>query len=377
MKHHIAFFGHDAADGAIRRRVRAMKNDGLHVTGYMMRRRENITPEWENFDLGLTRDRAIFSRLKSIYLGARTAANNPRLDQADLIYARNLDMLIAAYLAKRFRHLSTPVIYECLDINRLMIREDVVGKSLRWIEGRLLKRSVGLVTSSPGFLKSYFERHHSGRYTAYLVENRLAAGFDYGVRPQAPKARAPEKLRLGWVGMLRCQRSLDLLCELADAFPDKLEIRLHGIVGRTEIADFEAEVDKRANMIFFGRYKSPEDLLAIYENIDVVWAGDFMDAGYNSVWLLPNRIYEGGYFGVPAIAPSGTETATWIEQRSAGFTLDEPLNLTLRSLITDLLDTNDAIEKASESSLALKNEAFVEPKGFIRSIIQDALSRIR
>lgn len=377
MKHHIAFFGHDAADGAIRRRVRAMKNDGLHVTGYMMRRRENITPEWENFDLGLTRDRAIFSRLKSIYLGARTAANNPRLDQADLIYARNLDMLIAAYLAKRFRHLSTPVIYECLDINRLMIREDVVGKTLRWIEGRLLKKSVGLVTSSPGFLKSYFERHHSGRYTAYLVENRLAVGFDYGVRPQAPKARAPEKLRLGWVGMLRCQRSLDLLCELADAFPDKLEIRLHGIVGRTEIADFEAEVDKRANMIFFGRYKSPEDLLEIYENIDVVWAGDFMDAGYNSVWLLPNRIYEGGYFGVPAIAPSGTETATWIEQRSAGFTLDEPLNLTLRSLITDLLDTNDAIEKASESSLALKNEAFVEPKGFIRSIIQDALSRIR
>ncbi|MEL6857326.1 MAG: glycosyl transferase [Pseudomonadota bacterium] len=375
MEHHIAFFGHDAADGAVRRRVRAMQNDGLQVTGFMMRRRENISPEWNNIDLGLTRDRAVLARLKSIFVGARVAARSDELEHADVIYARNLDMLIAAFLAKRLRNLPTPVIYECLDINRLMIRQDIVGKILRWIEGRLLKRSKALVTSSPGFLKHYFEVHHAGKYTAYLVENRLAAGFDYGARPSAPKQGRPDKLRLGWVGMLRCQRSLDLMCDLADRFPEQLEIRLHGIPGRTEIAEFEPVIEPRANIIFAGRYKSPEDLAEIYANIDVVWAGDFMDAGYNSVWLLPNRIYEGGYYGVPAIAPKETETGNWIADRSLGFTLDEPLEDTLPSLITEFLDSRASITAANRNSLAQTTDTFVEPPGLIKSIILKALGR--
>jgi len=103
--------------------------------------------------------------------------------------------------------LKTPVIYECLDIHRLMVRGDAIGKVLRWIEGKLIIRSRGLVTSSPGFLRNYFEKYHRGRYKAYLVENRLAPGSDYGLRPAEPKQGVPEKLRLGWVGMLRCQRS--------------------------------------------------------------------------------------------------------------------------------------------------------------------------
>ncbi|MEO1019997.1 MAG: glycosyl transferase [Pseudomonadota bacterium] len=352
-----------------------MKNDGLTVTGFMMHRRENITPEWNNIDLGLTRDRAIIARLKSIFMGARLAARSPELEQADLIYARNLDMLITAFLAKRFRKLSTPVIYECLDINRLMIRRDIIGRTLRWIEGRLLKRSKALVTSSPGFLKHYFEKHHAGLYTAHLVENRLAAGFDYGARPVDVKTGLREKLRLGWVGMLRCQRSLDLMCELAEAFPEQFEIRIHGIPGRTEIAVFEPEIEKRSNMIFAGRYKSPDDLAEIYANIDVVWAGDFMDAGYNSLWLLPNRIYEGGYYGVPAIAPKDTETGNWIEERSTGFTLEEPLSETLPCLIDEILNSRARLVQANRASLALERETFVEPAGLIRSIILKALDQ--
>lgn len=375
MEHHIAFFGHDAADGAVRRRVRAMKNDGLQVTGFMMRRRENISPEWKNIDLGMTRDRAVVARLKSIFFGAKIAARSDALEQADVIYARNLDMLIAAFLAKRLRNLSTPVIYECLDINRLMIRRDFIGKILRWLEGRLLKRSKALVTSSPGFLKHYFEIHHAGKYTAYLVENRLAAGFDYGARPSAPKPGLPGKLRLGWVGMLRCQRSLDLMCELADRFPEQLEIRLHGIPGRTEIAEFEPVIEPRANLIFGGRYKSPEDLAEIYANIDVVWAGDFMDAGYNSLWLLPNRIYEGGYYGVPAIAPKGTETGKWIEDKSLGFTLDEPLDETLPALIADFQESRASITAANLKSLEQPENTFLEPPGLIKSIVLEALDR--
>ncbi|MEH6412241.1 MAG: glycosyl transferase family 1, partial [Hyphomonas sp.] len=311
----VAFFGHDAGDAAVLRRVRTMQDGGVTVIGFMMRRQDNVAPEWDNVDLGQTRDGAFLQRIMRVFSGARIAVDSRNeLAAADVIYARNLDMLVCAFLAKRYANLDTPVIYESLDVHRLLTRSDWIGKIFRGIERRLLRRTIGLVVSSPGFLRNHFEKHYSGLYEPYLVENRLAAASDFGPRPEPaeigqPSPRPDARLRLGWVGNLRCQRSFDLLCTLADRYPDQLEIRLYGQPARLEIPVFEPEIDARANMSFSGRYRSPEDLAAIYGGLDLVWAGDFMEAGFNSSWLLPNRIYEGGYYATPAIAPAGTETA--------------------------------------------------------------------
>ena len=52
----IAFFGHDAADAAVRRRVQGFRDDGLEVIGFMKRRRDEVQTDWENVDLGKTFD---------------------------------------------------------------------------------------------------------------------------------------------------------------------------------------------------------------------------------------------------------------------------------------------------------------------------------
>jgi len=371
---HIAFFGHDAGDAAVRRRVRAFQDDGVRVTGFMMRRGDTASAEWENIDLGQTHDGAFLQRIRQVFSGAALAAKHRDvLAQADAIYARNLDMLACAFLAKRKAGLDTPVIYESLDIHRLLTRNDLVGSGMRWLEGRLLSRSAGLVVSSPAFLRNHFERHFAGRYQAFLVENRLAAGADYGPRP-APGSKAPGRpLRLGWVGNLRCLRSFGLLCELADRFPDTLEIHLHGAPARKEIPIFEPEIDKRPNMTFHGRYRSPEDLSDIYSGLDLVWAGDFMEAGFNSVWLLPNRIYEGGYFVVPSIAPAGTETAAWIDSRKGGFLVEEPLGRTLPELIERLIADPAPIADRSRALAALPDTDFIQPEGFLSDMLEQAL----
>ncbi len=373
---HIAFFGHDAADAAVRRRVAAFKRDGLSVTGFMMVRQSDVSTEWDNIELGVTRDGAFLQRIKSIFSGARIAASNAdALETADLVYARNLDMLACAFLAKRHTGLKTPVVYESLDVHRLLTRPDIIGKALRWVEKRLLRRTKGLVVSSPGFLENHFEKHYSGLFTPYLIENRLTTGADYGSRPseKVVSSEGSGKLRLGWIGILRCQRSFDLLCALADRFPDTLEIHLHGIPARTEIAVFEPEIEKRANMHFGGRYRAPEDLSAIYAPLDVVWAGDFMEAGYNSVWLLPNRIYEGGYYATPSIAPSGTETADWIESRQCGFMIPEELERTLPHLIEGLIEDRSSVVAYSSALLRLPEDTFIQPAGFVGRIVSSVL----
>lgn len=370
----IAFFGHDVADAAVRRRARGFQDDGFLVTGFMMRRREPLAQEWENVDLGQTHDGAFLQRIRQVFRGARiAAASGDKLRSADVIYARNLDMLACAFLAKRHARLATPVIYECLDIHRLLCRRDVIGKGLRALEGWLLKRSAALVVSSPAFLTQHFERHYPGKFQAYLIENRLSGHANYGERVSGTRPKPAGKLRLGWVGNLRCRRSLDLLCQIADRFGAQVEVKLHGVPALTEIPDFEQKVAARENMSFYGRYKSPEDLPGIYSGLDVVWSGDFMEAGLNSTWLLPNRIYEGGYYCVPPIGPTETETGRWIARQDCGFVLDEPLETTLPGLIGELVRDASRISAYSKVLAELPEETFVQPHGFLRQIIESAV----
>ena len=372
----IAFFGHDADDAAVRRRARAFIADGLDIVGFMMRRKEEVKPPtWQNIDLGQTRDGAFLQRIASIFTGARRAAREKEtLQKADVIYARNLDMLACAFLAKRYSDLDTPVIYESLDVHRLLTREDAIGRMMRWFEKSLLKRTRALVVSSPAFLENHFEPNYGDQFKAFLVENRIDSGAGVGPRPSGSvDLNMHTKLRIGWVGVLRCQRSFDLLCKLADTFPDEIEVRLHGMPARTEIPVFEPHIDARPNMTYFGRYQAPDELEQVYSGLDLVWAGDFMEAGFNSVWLLPNRIYEGGYFATPAIAPSGTQTAAWLKQNSCGFLIDEPLEQSLESLISDLLKDRTPIVEQQKQLTSLADDVFVQPHGFLKKVIDESL----
>ncbi len=369
----IAYFGHDAADAAIRRRVAALQADGLSVTGFMPRRRADVSAEWNNVDLGRTRDGAFIHRIRSVYAGAAIAAAHPCLPRCDLILARNLDMLACAFEAKRRAGLDTPVVYECLDVHRMLCRPDPVGLAIRRIEGAFLKRSAALIVSSPGFVENHFNPRHGGHPHTYLLENRLAEASGLGPRPAKTLSMAGTPLRIGWVGNLRCQRSFDLLLGLADRFGARVEIHLHGAPARLEIPVFEPEIDARSNVIYHGRYRAPEDLSELYASIDVVWAGDFMEAGYNSVWLLPNRIYEGGYFAVPSVAPSGTQTANWIEMRASGFALNEPLEDTVAGLVAELLEDRSPLRARSEALRQRPVSDFIEPKGELKTIVSEIL----
>lgn len=368
---HIAFFGHNPGDAAVRRRAVAFRNAGCRVTGFMPRRGPAKPADFPVVDLGETRDNAYLHRLASIFTGAgRALKRRDLLAEADLLYARNLDMLATAALVRRRAGLAAPLVYECLDVHHKLTSDGLPARALRGLERRLLRGARLLVVSSPAFEREYFARHHAGAYRHMLVENRLIEGDDFPPRPEAAPLHAPgAPLRLGWFGNLRCARSLDLLKRVAAAFPDRLEIDLRGYAAPGVFEDFEGEIAGHANIRFGGRYRAPQDLAGLYGGVDLVWAGDWYEAGANSLWLLPNRIYEGGYFATPPIAPAGTETARWIERRGAGFTIAEPVEETLKALIARLIADREPIAAARGRLLALERTAFVEDTGTVTDLL--------
>ncbi|MCK5750502.1 MAG: glycosyl transferase family 1 [Oricola sp.] len=338
-----------------------------------MRRAERAELGWNEVDLGRTYDANYLQRLGAIAGGVRrTLRAREKLAQADIVYARNLDTALCALAAMKMTGLSRPMIYECLDIHRLMHRKDIVGFLMRRLERLVLAHSNLLVVSSPAFLRDYFDIRHAKRFTARLIENRILDHPALGHRPVGP-ARAASPLRIGWFGVLRCERSLRLLESIAALFKGDVEIVMAGYPD-LNLRSFHERIRKHFNMKYLGRYKSPEDLAAIYKAVDVVWAGDFHDAGYNSRWLLPNRIYEGGYFATPAIAPQETETARWIEDRNGGFVVPDPLEQTLPELLHLLLLAPDSIGNAREALLAAPRSAFVQPPSEMQDIIRAAMT---
>ena len=374
----ISYFGHDSSDAAIRKRVHTFRKCGYDVQGFMNKRLDGPAPEWENVELGETENGAYFNRIWSVFRGASRAAKHKQvLAGSDLIVARNLDMLATAFLTKQLTGLKTPVLYECLDVHRLLCRKDILGWIARKFEGAFLKRSRGVIVSSPAFVKQHFERHYGGTFRAYLVENRLSASFARSVaRPAAPATKtAGQPLRIGWAGILRCQRTLDLVVRAAREFGDAIEIHVHGKPDKWTIPHFHETIDQIDNIIFHGAYKAPEGLPGIYNQLDLIWSGDFMEAGLNSKWLLPNRIYEGGYFAVPAIAPADSQTGVWVRETETGFVVPEPIEESLIDLLRDLIERRDEIQSRRDTLLSLPETIFVEPEGFMADLLDQIIQR--
>ena len=93
---------------------------------------------------------------------------------------------------------------------------------------------------------------------------------------------------------------------------------MRGVPTTTDLPNFQQDIAGLANVQFGGRYAWPDDLASLYGGVDLVWAGDFHDAGANSRWLLPNRLYEGGYYAAPPVAPADSETARWMKEHLWG-----------------------------------------------------------
>ena len=186
------------------------------------------------------------------------------------------------------------------------------------------------MTTSPGFVREYFHpvQGHDGEI--FLLENKVypSRGLPPAVHNDSPVA-AGNPWVVGCFGAFRCRRSLELMRELATRLDGKIRFVLRGYPAGTLADDFQELLGDLPNLTFAGPYSYPDDLAGMYGGIDFNWAFDESDPNGNSAWLLPNRIYEGGCFGVPAIAGKSTETGRWIERNGLGWTFEEPLGESL------------------------------------------------
>jgi len=322
------------ADPAVGRRIDMMSAGGAQVAVAGFQRANTPAPDL-NVDVSIKLAETFDARFAQRVLAVLQARGEitrrvGSIPVPDVIIARNLEMLALASRLQAFWPSRPPIVYECLDIHRLMLRNDVIGRAMRGAEQYWTRKASLLITSSPAFLRNYFDIH--GAPAAMLIENKV---LDYagarGINP-ALAGDVTGPIRIGWFGALRCRRSLEALAQFMTRMQGRFEVILRGRPALTEFDDFHGFVDAQPHMRFEGPYRNPEELAGIYSQVHFAWAIDFFEAGLNSQWLLPNRIYEGCLHGAVPIALEGTETAAFIGRHEIGITLPdiEPETLAAR-----------------------------------------------
>jgi succinoglycan biosynthesis protein ExoL len=214
-------------------------------------------------------------------------------------------------------------VYECLDIHRLLLGNGLPSRLLHWIESWAL-RGVDLVfVSAPAFRDAYFRNQLGYKGEVLLVENLVPRPS--GQAPVAVAApAAPPPWVIGWFGMLRCRRTLDMLKQIAAASDGRVEVLIAGRPSTDQFTGFEQEVADAPGVHFAGSYTA-EDLPALFSRIHFIWAIDYFEEGLNSTWLLPNRLYESIAHGAVPLALRAVATGDWLADHGVGVLLDEPL----------------------------------------------------
>jgi len=327
----LFFFCPDVTDASTLKRAQQFIDHGYGVTVFGFRReRYNMAyrPAWPHVPLGQTADGKYWHRIRAL-LGALPIvfAHRFLFKGASVFYARNIDQLLLALLARLIVLSKVPIAYEVLDIPPILMRRGLAAMMLRAIERFCLRYVKVLVLSSPGFHRGYYAAVQKYRGPWFLLENKLHPSIASADRP-APPCRSQQAQRpwvVGYFGLIRGEQTFDLMTRLAQRLKGRVAFKFRGVVTTVDRAKFDAVIERTPNMQFGGPYLPHQDLEALYREVDFAWALDLEHTDHNSRWLLPCRFYEAGYFGVPCLAVHGFEVGSVLERYRIGFTFAPPL----------------------------------------------------
>lgn len=361
----LVFFTPDITETNTVKRVQEFVDNGFAPVVFGFRRgryNAQYRPDWPHVVLGATHDARYWQRLRAL-VGAvpRLLANRRELRTASAFYARNIDQLALALLARRLFNPTVPVGYEVLDIQPLFVAPGWRGALLRWFERRCLRSIRVLVVSSPAFYRNFYVPRQAYAGEWFVLENKLHRSA-LACRPPpvaAPTARTAGDYRwtVGYFGLIRGEATFALMLRLARRLRHRVLFRFAGIFTTVRETHFRAALERQPNMIYDGEYENPGGLGALYGGVDFVWALDLENTADNSRWLLPNRFYEAGLFGVPCLAVRGFEFGNMLERARIGWTFAEPLEESLANFF-ETLTAADYLQKRHRLA-ALPRSAFV------------------
>ncbi len=304
-----------------RKRVRIIRRLGHPVRVLAFRREYLNEPELDDIEILGTIEDEEYLRRSLVY--ARAVAKLRRAArESDVLYIFGVDLLAFAKAATRGMAHRPAFVVEVGDLPALVVNRGLSGLVARRIERAVLSGDEILVATTPAFVTKYFEGVQGLRnLRTHILENKV----DPEVTPPPGPARdrGDGVLRIGWYGLIRCERSWAILKRLVTEGDGRIQVIVRGLpyLGLKDIAE---RVESLPNIEFRGRYTVPDDLQEMFGEVDMCWmAHHDPDRPYeNWGWARSNRLYQSGWFCTPPIAQIDKDDALPTLQWNTGVAID-------------------------------------------------------
>lgn len=307
------------SDSYYRKRIEKLSELGVRCSVLGFERNHYKGKPWDipAESLGKIKHERYFSRVgilfRSIFKIRRAARNQ------DVIYAYNLDVLLISWLATLFQSKNIKIVYDVADIRSILVESGIFPTLLRNLERFLLKRVSVVVVASPAYIDGYFKPYQKTENTYFVIENKVDKNLlDNQTKSILPVSKK-DPITIGYFGMLRCERSLNVLKQLAESSQGNIRILLRGLFLNTQ--HFEAEFKSLEFAQYGGPFVYPDDLSGMFESADLVWGAHYQTKP-NKNWAIVNRFYQACYFKRPLIVQAGSQNAKLVNRYNIGLEID-------------------------------------------------------
>lgn len=264
----------------------------------------------------------------------RDYQNNFKLVKADVakvfgLHGKNTLYYAFGFIPSLFFALKrVRFIYECSDVFYAYPKFDKVRWLLKRMDKWLIGKSKVTVMTSGGFA-DYFDVTENEKVV--VLPNRVS-----------PRLKALERkslhvsncLSFGFVGSIRYQNVFRFAEVIGKEFPEH-SFHFYGGGDQQTNERLGALTVKYINVYYHGKFKSPEDLPKIYENLNVVVAC-YDNASLNEQIAEPNKLYESLFFCKPIIVSPKTYLSKRVLGLGCGFVVDANEYNSIKDFIANL-----------------------------------------
>ena len=315
------------------KRMEEFKDRGYNVLAYAFSRNKdnmNFPKGVEVHNIGcFASESSYFSRIGVIWKGIKSVIDKHKDDDCVFYLLKNDMAIVYSYLSTR------PYIFEEADMTHLSVGRKWLGNYMEKRVKRIIKHSVISVFRSEGFLKYHFGKVYPDN--VYVIPNRLHP--DVLNLPEIEHNVVDDNcIKYGFVGGIRYNTIFSFANFLLKNFPQHQFHFFGNFSTKTQEEQFSV-LKKYTNCYFHGPFKSPDDLPAIYSQIDVVLSA-YDVRGINPRYAEPNKLYESIYFDKPIIVSSNSFLAEKVDRLGIGYDVDA-LNE------ADVIDLVDSINEMS------------------------------
>ena len=221
-------------------------------------------------------------------------------------------------------------------------KSPIIRKLIIWINKIIIRKSFITVFTSQGFADYYYGDNIP--LNIVVIPNKVSAAC-LRLPYIEKKPFDANNIRFAFTGNARYQSIFNMCKIVAEKYPQH-EFHFYGTL------NYFKEEQKRAvaqypNVTIHGPFRNPDDLPAIYSNIDFV-ISTYDIAGINVQYAESNKLYEAMFFETPIIVSTNTILEKKVKQYNIGFAV----NALDDKAVTAMIDSiNEALYKDFRTNL--------------------------